>query len=452
VTTSKVEEAQARFHATGATGKEAVAVLEDLLEAPGLVECYGTEDDNPSKQLKNKLTQSQHARDGLVTIAFKSRDVHDDAVRRLVEGWAKNAQWPKAVACVGVAYPHNRRWKIGTLVEWAPSKFPRLIKERLFPDVEVVAAEDSEAATRGPIASTHDLASRLFVPKEWVDDVIWMIRDKRGVILYGPPGTGKTYIAQRLAEYLQPDKSRRILVQLHPSYGYEEFFEGYRPTEKGEGLNLEKKAGPLRKLASIAKDGKDAVLLIDEINRGNLPRVFGELYFLLEYREESAALLYSPDEQFTLPSSLYIIGTMNTADRSIALLDQALRRRFHFVGLFPGEPVVKGMLRGFLRKHVPRMLWVADLLDRANELIDDQNVAIGPSHFMRKDLDEATVSKLWKYSILPTIAEQHFGEPNAVDRFDLEALRADLEATSAGTSDASPARARNDTKRRADDD
>lgn len=135
---------------------------------------------------------------------------------------------------------------------------------------------------------------------------------------------------------------------------------------------------------------------------------------------------------------------MNTADRSIALLDQALRRRFHFVGLFPGEPTVDGMLRGFLRKHKPEMIWLADILDRANGLIDDQNIAIGPSHFMRKDIDETIARKVWKYSVLPSIAEHHFGDAKAIEQFDFDVLRAESEAARAGTAEA-------DTSRTGDD-
>ena len=106
-------------------------------------------------------------------------------------------------------------------------------------------------------------------------------------------------------------------------------------------------------------------LVIDEINRGNLSKVFGELYFLLEYRDEEVRLLYA-DEPFSLPDNLYIIGTMNTADRSIALVDLALRRRFHFVEFHPNTPPVQGLLRRWLEQNAPAMSWVADIVDRAN--------------------------------------------------------------------------------------
>jgi hypothetical protein len=275
------------------------------------------------------------------------------------------------------------------------------------------------------------LADSLLVDREWMRDVLWMLNDRKSLVLYGPPGTGKTYIAQRIAEALQSDANRRGLVQLHPSYGYEDFFQGYRPVEGKAGIALEKRDGPLRRLAALAAQDPEqpVILVLDEMNRGNLPKVFGELYFLLEYRDRTASLMYSPDEEFTLPDNLFIIGSMNTADRSIAVLDQALRRRFHFAGLFPGEPPVDGMLRRFLGKYRPEMQWVAELLDQANRRLGDRNVAIGPSHFMRKDLDEAVLARVWRYSVLPSIEEQFFGDAGRIKDFQLDALCAALSST-----------------------
>ena len=126
------------------------------------------------------------------------------------------------------------------------------------------------------------------------------------------------------------------------------------------------------------------MLVIDEINRGNIAKVFGELYFLLEYRDDAAVLQYS-DEQFELPANLLVIGTMNTADRSIALLDAALRRRFHFVPFFPGKPPVDDLLRRWLRKHKPGLEWVADVVDRANRQLGDAHLAIGHSYFLEAE-------------------------------------------------------------------
>ena len=131
--------------------------------------------------------------------------------------------------------------------------------------------------------------------------------------------------------------------------------------------------------------------MIDEINRGNLAKVFGELYFLLEYRDSEMDLQYS-DEPFSLPGNLYIIGTMNTADRSIALVDLALRRRFYFVEFHPDDDPVKSVLRNWLLDKAPDMEWVADVIERANDhLREDRHAAIGPSYFMKDNLDDDMV-------------------------------------------------------------
>jgi 5-methylcytosine-specific restriction protein B len=201
--------------------------------------------------------------------------------------------------------------------------------------------------------ATQELADRTHVGRAWLQDCVEILRHRRQLIYYGPPGTGKTYIAQELARHVT-DKENVKLVQFHPAYSYEDFFEGFRPRgESGgqmQGFSL--KAGPLRRMVDKAAENPSSayVLIIDEINRGNLPKIFGELYFLLEYRDQAIDLMYSPDsaEPFSLPKNIYVIGTMNTADRSIALVDTALRRRFAFLPLHPSEEPTSGILRRWL--------------------------------------------------------------------------------------------------------
>ena len=148
------------------------------------------------------------------------------------------------------------------------------------------------------------------------------------------------------------------------------------------------------------------------------------MYFLLEYRNESIQLQYS-DKPFKLPDNLYIIGTMNTADRSIALVDLALRRRFYFVEFHPDNEPIKGVLRRWLDKNeLGDMEWVADVVDRANELLsDDRHAAIGPSYFMKEGLNEDAVKRIWKHSVLPYIEERLFGDSNRTADFDLDKLK-----------------------------
>ena len=196
--------------------------------------------------------------------------------------------------------------------------------------------------------------------------------------------------------------------------------------------------GPLTRIAKRAQNNPDGnyYLIIDEINRGNLAKVFGELYFLLEYRDQEINLQYS-DEPFSLPDNLYIIGTMNTADRSIALVDLALRRRFYFVEFHPDKWPVKDLLRRWLEeKSLSNMMWVADVVDLANERLgEDRHAAIGPSHFMNPDLDESKVRRAWEHGVLPYIEERLFGQDDRLDEFDMDTLRAEVARGGADSED-----------------
>ena len=284
-----------------------------------------------------------------------------------------------------------------------------------------------------------DLAEHLHVPFPWLDEVVGLLRDGKAMVLYGPPGTGKSYIAQAIVRFLQPRADLRRLVQLHPSFAYESFFEGYRPAAGSAGMTLKKVHGPLRRLASALENEplEDGFLILDEMNRGNLPKVFGELYFLLEYRHATVELMYSEaGDEFGLPNRLHLVGTMNTADRSVSALDQALRRRFSFVPLYPDAPPLApseshpGMLRHALLTQ-PDMAWVADVLDRLNgklqQQLSDRDVLIGPSYFLGGGLNEATVERRWKYFVLPSVqAALGTDDPSEMEEYSLEALRAEL--------------------------
>lgn len=269
-----------------------------------------------------------------------------------------------------------------------------------------------------------ELAAELFLDPETLGEWAELILESRQIIFQGPPGTGKTFIARKLALAVAGHMDRVELVQFHPSYAYEDFVEGYRPTGAGAfGLQ----PGPVKRLASRAAKSPEVrfVLLIDEINRGNLAKVFGELYYLLEYRDEAITLQYS-QEPFRLPTNIFIIGTMNTADRSIALLDMALRRRFRFVDLYPDRPPLKGLLRRFLDRKAPDMGFLADMIDDVNRQLNDPHASIGPSHFLVKDtrtLTEQKAQVIWKHSILPALADRFFDTPEELKRFEYQQVR-----------------------------
>lgn len=280
---------------------------------------------------------------------------------------------------------------------------------------------------RVPEKSLNVLAEDLYVSEEFLGRTLRLLEDKGQVVFYGPPGTGKTYVARELAEHIALGGGTVEKVQFHPSYAYEDFVEGYRPRLVGGQVTYELVDGPLRRIATTAQERPDVthVLLIDELNRANVSKVLGELLYLLEYRDEEIRLQYS-DVPFSLPANLWIIATMNTADRSIALVDGALRRRFHFVSFFPDTAPIDSLLRRWLGHHHPELMWVADLVDRANESLADRNVAVGPSHFLRPNLDEEAVRLAWEHSVLPTIEEHFFADPEQLDRFAFDRLRAGL--------------------------
>lgn len=299
-------------------------------------------------------------------------------------------------------------------------------------DEELDDENDSSVTEFSIVDPDQELADSLHVDLDWLARCTDLLRDRPHLIFYGPPGTGKTYIAKTLARHLAgPDNV--TIVQFHPAYSYEDFFEGFRPTPRSDGQGgFELKPGPMRRLTDRARKHPDQlfVLVVDEINRGNLAKIFGEMYFLLEYRDEAIDLMYSTDnaEPFTLPRNVVIIGTMNTADRSIALVDTAMRRRFGFIPLHPAQEPTKSVLRRWLtaRKYPQR---VADLHHALNTAIDDPDFQIGPSYFMRPAVhSDGGLAQVWDSAIIPLLEEFHFGD-RTVDleaRYGLAALEKSL--------------------------
>lgn len=319
--------------------------------------------------------------------------------------------------------------------EW---KQQPVIAADLDPEVEVTTTDPDQAPSgqrhRFPLADAQ-LADSLYFDQDWLQKQLDLLERRGQIILYGPPGTGKTFVAMKLAKHIAGDDNYTEIVQFHPSYSYEDFFQGYRPVTSAAGsLTYELKDGPLRRIVDQAVKNPEFnyVLVIDEINRGNLAKIFGELYFLLEYRDQPIKLQYSKDDDdfFVLPANLFLIGTMNTSDRSIALLDAAMRRRFSFVELHPDKHPTKAVLTRWLDRHgldnEP-----ATLLAEVNSKIVDTDFRIGPSYLMPRDgqFRPGQLEEIWEYEIMPLLTEHHYGERVDVEKvYGLKALRARIAA------------------------
>lgn len=247
------------------------------------------------------------------------------------------------------------------------------------------------------------------------------------VVLYGPPGTGKTYVAQEFAKYLvspcNPEElSDRVrIVQFHPSYGYEEFVEGIRPTLDQSGqMRFEAVNGTILELAdAIELDGKTRVLIIDEMNRANLPRVFGELLYLLEYRGKPIDLMLRRD--FSLPSKLLIIGTMNTADKSIKNIDSALRRRFDFFSVDPETAILRNHF--LTRKNsLGETLFAGfeSLNQRILQDIGELGYEVGHSYFMHEQMDNKRLKAIWERQVFPLISDYFADRADVLEGYKLE--------------------------------
>lgn len=282
-----------------------------------------------------------------------------------------------------------------------------------------------------PPYSKREALEDLFIEEKTFNSIQQSLKRKKNIILQGPPGVGKTYVVERIAYSIlkEKDTSKVSMVQFHQSYTYEDFIQGIRPTDKG---HFDTKEGVFYRFCEKAKitPDKPHFFIIDEINRGNLSKIFGELMMLIEAdkrgKKYAMPLTYSKrDETFYIPENVYIIGTMNTADRSLALVDYALRRRFAFISI---EPNFDNAFKTFLQQNnVSSTLanHIASKMTSLNENIAQENTLgkdfkIGHSYFcdFPEDLNEEN-EKEWfeevvEFEVKPLLEEYWFDKPNKV--------------------------------------
>ena len=281
---------------------------------------------------------------------------------------------------------------------------------------------DTQPEVDYPEYSSADFLSDVYMSEQDYETLVNVLKMKKNIILQGAPGVGKTFTAKRLAYSIigakNPDRVQ--MIQFHQSYSYEDFIEGYRPTENGFTI----KKGSFYKFCKLAEDDdeNDYFFIIDEINRGNLSKIFGELFMLIEKdkRGIELQLLYS-DENFSVPPNVYIIGMMNTADRSLAMLDYALRRRFSFFTMKPGFNTIGFQTYQDSLKSDAFKKLISCIKQLNSKIAADislgEGFCIGHSYFCGLTAKTATVRTLTsiiEYELIPLLKEYWFDEPKKI--------------------------------------
>ena len=344
---------------------------------------------------------------GVVTSDYEYDDeCTDEYANYRKVNWTHNGEWP-----------HPGQAVMKTLTDI--TSYTEYV-EKLNVLFENDSEDDVEETTKNyPVYTAEDFLDEVFMPEDEYSRLVGILKTKKNIILQGAPGVGKTFAAKRLAYSVMgvKDIERVMMVQFHQSYSYEDFIMGFRPSTAG----FELKKGAFYnfcKKAEIDSDN-DYFFIIDEINRGNLSKIFGELFMLIENdkRGISLQLLYS-DEKFAVPKNVYIIGMMNTADRSLAMLDYALRRRFAFFEMKPGFET-DGFREYRMTIDNEKFNKLINCVENLNNAISvdgslGDGFCIGHSYFCNlsaDSIDEQTLSGIVEYELIPLLKEYWFDEP-----------------------------------------
>ncbi len=324
-----------------------------------------------------------------------------------------------------VEWTHKGEWDhegqvvLKTLTDVTPYTDYYRKLERLFDDASGKNdPTEEEEEIIFPSYTEEDFLNEVYISKEKYHTLKNLLMRKKNLILLGAPGVGKTYAAERLAYSMMgtKDKSRVQAVQFHQSYSYEDFIMGYRPSEKGFSIVK----GPFYEFCKKAElDDRPYFFIIDEINRGNLSKIFGELLMLIEEdkRGKELRLLYE-DEQFSVPANVFIIGMMNTADRSLAMIDYALRRRFAFYEFEPAfeSDGFKEHQTNIENKQFDRLIQMVMAMNK--EIEEDTALGtgfrIGHSYFSSTEIDDFWLEEVVEYELIPLITEYWFDEPSRI--------------------------------------
>ena len=302
-------------------------------------------------------------------------------------------------------------------------------EHRYIPEIDLspyYVCRENDAQNSNIPYTKEDFLSQVYMEAERYDTLVALLQNKKNLILQGAPGVGKTFVAKRLACSMmgEKDESRIEFIQFHQNYSYEDFIMGYRP----DGSDFKLSYGIFYRFCQTAANhpDKEFFFIIDEINRGNMSKIFGELLMLIEkdYRGTKATLAYS-GLPFSVPKNLYIIGMMNTADRSLAMIDYALRRRFSFFEIEPGfsSEGFMNYQKTFENETFNALIAQIKILNK--EITEDKSLGrgfqIGHSYFCGREergVDEEWMRSVVEFDILPMLSEYWFDELVKLQRWE----------------------------------